>query len=210
MSTEGTMSTEGVEEKRGISRRDLIKKGAVAGAIVWTVPFIESVPAYAATGSTVNSACSYFILVYTVTNGGQTATYADRIGSDGSCNGSNTSADVYWCYTCPDGNHYDNANANINQNGTPLGTSGCAANTYFNVNGNTITPRLSNVTIIFAMAHAGSLNPTTGQAPFTLDKKSGQCTSTVLPTKVNVACAPISSATFQCLAPAGGGTTTGP
>lgn len=43
------MTTE--EKKSGISRRDLIKKGAVAGAVIWTVPMIETVPAYAAVGS---------------------------------------------------------------------------------------------------------------------------------------------------------------
>ena len=61
------MSTDITEEKsgkRGISRRDLIKKGAVAGAIVWTVPFIESVPAYATTGSVQFIGASYVYVVY--------------------------------------------------------------------------------------------------------------------------------------------------
>lgn len=194
------MSTDITEEKSGISRRDLIKKGAVAGAIVWTVPFIESVPAYAQTTSNVSSACSYFLLVYTVTVNGVTTTYADRIGSTGSCNGNTTSADVSWCYSCGS-NNYDNQGATnaIRLDGTVLPSSGCAANTYFTVTGNTITPKTSNVVIIFAVAHAGSLNSSTGQVP---NEYTTTCTSTPLASKVNVACAPISSATFDCL-PAG-------
>jgi hypothetical protein len=33
----------------GLSRRDLMKKGAVAGAIVWSAPLLTSTPAFAAT-----------------------------------------------------------------------------------------------------------------------------------------------------------------
>src|SRR5579863_8745724 len=149
------------EEKHGFSRRDLIKKGAVAGAIVWTVPMIQSVPAYAAGGSQITTTCSYFVLVY-IKNG---VTYADRVSSTGACGGPQTSADVSWCYTCPDGHSYDNVGARtgggtadiLEQNGVSLSGSGCTAGDgTFNVSGNTITPG-SGVTIIFAVASAGSL-----------------------------------------------------
>lgn len=199
------MTTE--EKKSGLSRRDLIKKGAVAGAIVWTVPMIETVPAYAATGSTISTACSYFVLVYTVTNPltGVGLTYADRITNTGSCAGNTTSADVTWCYQCSSG-MYDNLapqNA-IRKDGILLASSGCAANSYFTVSGNTITPN-ANVTIDFAVAHAGSLNTTTGQEPgtppstaliypYTCDESP-----TGLQGKVNVACGPLTRASFSCL-----------
>ena len=72
------------EEKSGLSRRDLIKKGAVAGAIVWTVPMIESVPAYAAAGSgcppPAALAISGAAVVYTTTAGGSTV-YWTSFGS---------------------------------------------------------------------------------------------------------------------------------
>ncbi len=90
-------------EKGHISRRAVIVGGAVGAAAVWTVPLIASTPAYGVpvTGSNITSACSYFVLVYTV-NGTGTAGpfYADRIGSDGSCAGNTTSTDVVWCYNC--------------------------------------------------------------------------------------------------------------
>lgn len=71
------------ETKSGISRRDLIKKGAVAGAIVWTIPMIETVPAYAATGSgcppSAPLAISGAAVVYTI--GGGSTVYWAAFGS---------------------------------------------------------------------------------------------------------------------------------
>lgn len=197
------MSTDITEEKsgkRGISRRDLIKKGAVAGAIVWTVPFIESVPAYAQTTSNVTSNCSYFLLVYTVTVGVTTNTYADRITSTGACAGNTLSNDGDWCWRCDSTHLYDSLGTGntIRLNGSIIPSSGCTAGQYFNVSGNTVTPSNSSVTIIFAVAHAGNLNSSTGIAP---NIYSATCSTNPI-TKVNVACAPISSATFDCL-PAG-------
>ena len=60
------MKTE--EKKSGFSRRDLITKGAVAGAIVWAVPMIETVPAYAAVGSIAAMSCSYGFIIYSDTS----------------------------------------------------------------------------------------------------------------------------------------------
>lgn len=184
------------EEKPGLSRRDLIKKGAVAGAIVWTVPMIESVPAYAATGSTISTACSWFMLVYTV--GG--VTYADRVTNTGSCAGNTTSHDVQWCYACDLTHTYDNLGASdaLRLNGNVIPSSGCAANTYFSVSGNTITPN-TGVTINFAVAHAGSLNSSTGTEPGTPTGIGFACNNALGQSKVNVACGSLSHATFSCL-----------
>jgi hypothetical protein len=54
-----------------ITRRELLTKGAVAGAIVWSVPMIESVTARAAaqSGSTGAFNCSWAILVWYVPGG---------------------------------------------------------------------------------------------------------------------------------------------
>jgi hypothetical protein len=61
-----------------ISRRDLIKKSSVAGAIIWSAPVIESVTSRAAAQSTgcssANFSASWIYVVYTYTSGGVTAT----------------------------------------------------------------------------------------------------------------------------------------
>lgn len=61
-----------------ISRRDLIKKSAVAGAVFWSVPVIESVTSRAAAQSTgcssANFSASWIYVVYTYTSGGVTTT----------------------------------------------------------------------------------------------------------------------------------------
>lgn len=198
------MSIDEQTTKKGINRRDLIKKGAAAGAIIWAVPMIESVPAYAATGSTVSSACSYFVLVYTINGAGP---FADQISSSGSCGGNSTSADIKggWCWTCPGTTDtYDNlggSNNAVRLNGVTLPTSSCtSASGHFIVSGGTITPG-PGVVIQFAIAHAGSLNSSTGQDPGTPTGVGFACNDLLGKDKVNVACAPISRATFDCLAP---------
>ena len=56
------------ESKPGISRRDIIKKSAVAGAVFWSVPIIESITSSAAavSGTTGGSFCgaSYAFVFY--------------------------------------------------------------------------------------------------------------------------------------------------
>ena len=59
-----------------ISRRDVIKKGAVAGAIFWSAPVIESVVSRAAAQSGgISLAASYIFVEYTCTANGTTTTY---------------------------------------------------------------------------------------------------------------------------------------
>lgn len=59
-----------ITERSGISRRDIIKKGAIAGAVFWSVPVIESVTSAAsATSATGPISCSWAYIVYAV--GGQ-------------------------------------------------------------------------------------------------------------------------------------------
>jgi hypothetical protein len=47
-----------------VSRRDVLKKGAVAGAAFWAVPVIESVTSKAAAASGGGISCAYAIVVY--------------------------------------------------------------------------------------------------------------------------------------------------
>jgi hypothetical protein len=66
-------------ETAGTTRREVLKKGAVAGAIVWAAPIVSSSPAFASTGQCSGSKpCTdyYFINSTGGTNCG---------GSDGSC-----------------------------------------------------------------------------------------------------------------------------
>jgi hypothetical protein len=75
----------------GISRRDVIKKGAVAGAVLWSAPVIESVVSRAAAQSTCNSTAtfnaSYIFVVYTV--GG--VTYFTGFTAGGTCGSQDSS-----------------------------------------------------------------------------------------------------------------------
>jgi hypothetical protein len=51
-------------ETSGISRRDVLKKGAVAGAVFWAVPVIESVTSAASAGSSSFVTCSFSFVVW--------------------------------------------------------------------------------------------------------------------------------------------------
>jgi len=46
------------EPSRGISRRTLIKRGAIIGGIAWVTPLIATTPAFAQTGSDVHACCA--------------------------------------------------------------------------------------------------------------------------------------------------------
>lgn len=60
-------------ESQGISRRDLLKKGAVlGGAVVWTTPVVQTMGmgrAFASTTSPVGPAISYIALIVTCADG---------------------------------------------------------------------------------------------------------------------------------------------
>jgi len=74
-------------ERSGISRRDIIKKGAIAGAVFWSVPVIESVTSAA---SATSGACtpapltiSGAAVLYTLP--GSTTVYLAAFTSSGAC-----------------------------------------------------------------------------------------------------------------------------
>lgn len=74
------------ETKSGISRRDLIKKGAVAGAVFWSVPVIESVTSRAAAGSLTTGpiGCSWTYVIWKYQGG--TTLYVSGYSNAGSTN----------------------------------------------------------------------------------------------------------------------------
>lgn len=107
------------------SRRDVLKKSAVAGAVFWAVPVIESVTARAAAASNcLNNATfssSYVWVFFSVTSGNTTSYYFTGVKNDGTfsqgasnpaclpCTNSSTSVTTY--YSIP--------NISGNSGGTP-------------------------------------------------------------------------------------------
>ncbi len=146
----------------GISRRDILKKGAAAGAAFWAVPVIESVTSRAAATSYPTITCSYAIVVYqcgTTYYWARYANTADNTCTPGGNNGGGTGCT--WPYPGGPSNGVVigqfNANAsvpNISVNGTPLqwGAMNCTNLTQI---GDTITAD-STCTILAAVAFGGN------------------------------------------------------
>ena len=68
-----------MNSQAGSTRREVLKKGAVAGAIVWTAPILSSSPAFAATGACSGSKpCTDFYFM-------QSTGGTNCAGTDGSC-----------------------------------------------------------------------------------------------------------------------------
>jgi hypothetical protein len=82
------MSIEEQITKKGLNRRDLIKKGAAASAVFWAIPVIESVTSAASAtsgGGGVFSGASYAFIIYSNTAG--TAYFiASYTGGGSPCN----------------------------------------------------------------------------------------------------------------------------
>ena len=80
-------------EKKGMSRRAVIRNGAIGAAAFWSVPIISSLPAAAATGSTgAELPCSFAIIVYVEISGSNVDDYTYFVngwkgnsGPGGSC-----------------------------------------------------------------------------------------------------------------------------
>jgi len=205
------MSTnEGVQEKSGLSRRDLIKKGAVAGAIVWTIPMIASVPAYASVGSPGGiTACSFVTIVYTytVTNAdGSTnvlGPVANKFDSTG-CHPNGTN-NFGFCYQCGS-TTYDNGGSDRKVRSTDTSSStptptdvpdGPCPSPYFYFSGGQVIP-MPGVTILFVVAHNGNFNwsSTGATTPYTtIDASTGLCNTSSTDSVYQVACGPITNST---------------
>ena len=164
--------------KKGISRRDLIKKGAVAGAVFWSVPVIESVTSRAAAQSgCVSFNASWIYVVYTVAGHPNQYFFTGFSAADsggGSCTpGSNPHAPVsqlcggvtftlqQFSGTPTNGDVTVDNGFTVTYVGM-TGSPNCM--TYLSINGGDVTPAQSGVTIVAAFC-------------FGANKLSGACPS---------------------------------
>ena len=150
-------------DEPGISRRDVIKKGAAAGAILWAAPVVESFVSRAAAASVTCTPCS--------SSGGFTYSYASivfMIGSNvyvvkisgNSCSGDNgTSGDIAGLVNVScNGVTYTNPGGTLEANGTPITPypSSCPF-TFGGTSGHDVCVNNgSGVTVLFAVGHDGS------------------------------------------------------
>lgn len=163
-------STDMEERKSGISRRDLIKKGAVAGAVFWSVPVIESITSRAAAQSgcvTFNASWIYVIWKYNGTyyytgykqgDSGSTCTASSYPDSKpdvsiGPCDG------YYWKLlgsqgTPPELQQSATSDFASATDVTYLGQGSCG--TYLRINGGEVTPFLTGVQIVAAFCFGGT------------------------------------------------------
>ncbi len=155
-----------VEEQggsKGLSRRQMIKASAIAGAAAWTAPVIVdslSSPAAAASGS-FPTGCSYALFVFYVNGAGP---YIARVGlGESVCSFSNSTSndDQFTAYSC-NGHTYAGGNGTFNdmiwQDGTAVpvypGPQSCTD--FFTIQGSTIVEKQPAVaTIVFSTSHHG-------------------------------------------------------
>jgi hypothetical protein len=154
-----------VGARRGLTRRQMIRASAVAGAAAWTAPMIVdslASPAAAASIPPGNLGCSYAMVVFTVT--GDSTVYVAKVGENGqSCQGTgSTSADTTFSTTCNSVTYANPSSVMTGVGGnpiTPYPTSPCPG--LFTV-GNGQIEAASNVTVLFAVAHAGGCKNVAG------------------------------------------------
>ena len=145
--------------RSGLSRREIIKRGAIAGGIAWTAPVLVGsvTPVGAQVGSPSGGyPCSYITVVYTF-NG---QTYAVKFNKNAAvCDGVNsTSNDEDFSTVCNGVTYNNTCSGTAICTGTPgsviQGDPNCSSRVFF-AGGTTITAAVG-VTIIFAAAHDGS------------------------------------------------------
>jgi hypothetical protein len=145
----------------GMSRRDLIRASAIAGAAAWTAPvIIDSLSSPAAAGSGgVPVGCSWFYVLYKRA-GSDVVYWTSADDSSALCGNAqpanNSGARVKTCngvtYTLPDGTHpvptYDSGSGATPATADP----NCA--TYISINGTTLLA-IGDATILAAFSHPG-------------------------------------------------------
>jgi hypothetical protein len=139
-----------------LSRRDLIRRGAVIGGVLWAAPVIETLasPALAAGSPAPGFACSYALVVFTQ-GGVQRVTKINEHMT--SCESTDHASDDIkgFSHSCGVNTYSVDSSGNLDKNGTPL----TAASTCpFTIQGCTITPNPA-VTIDFVLFHDGSFGP---------------------------------------------------
>jgi len=141
----------------GLSRRDMIKGAAVAGAAAWTAPMIiDSLTSPAAAASSCGPGTpnlSYGIVVY---KSGSTY-YSVKVAGNTCTSTTDTGGDIAGDlnYNCPGTGTFTNPGGTITLNGVALTAGNCANITIHNSSG--WVSANNGVTIVFAFAHDGSL-----------------------------------------------------
>jgi hypothetical protein len=155
----------------GLSRRTLIKGGAMVGGLVWAAPVIDSFTSPASATSGAPFACSYALVVFSL--GG--TTYAVKFGQNAiSCSDTNTDGDYKNSVVgvCGNTTYAIDANNNITQSvsggaATEIPPYGGDCGQLFTINpggcsvtGNTVAA--GTPTILFVLVHDGSFGKTPG------------------------------------------------
>jgi hypothetical protein len=148
---------------RRVSRRTLIKGGAIAGGMVWAAPVIDSFVSAASAGSAVGFPCSYATIFYTLS--GSSTVYAVKLNDPSSgCNNTNTDGsygpndpNVFTCGSLTFGVDQNNDWETTSGGTTTTTTPGSCTTAGVTVNGSTVTVSGSGVTVIAVLLHDGSL-----------------------------------------------------
>jgi hypothetical protein len=153
--------------RRGLTRREMIRASAVAGAAAWTAPVIIDSLASPAAATSIppgNLGCSYAMVVFTVT--GSSTVYVAKVGETGqSCQATgSTSADTAFTTTCNSVTYSNDNPGNVmtGVGGNPIAvypTNPCPG--LFTVSNGQIAAA-SNVTVLFSVAHAGGCKNVAG------------------------------------------------
>jgi hypothetical protein len=171
----GSNVSETETERRGLSRRDMIKGAAAAGVAAWTAPVIlDSLmsPAAAASGPVLTSSLSYALIVFDY--GG--SRYVMKItGGQATCaGGSAFSGDVPdQALTACNNTTYAISGGNLVRTAGTTFTAWAGPPTcdsLFSASGFTVTAK-GGASIVYGVAHAGSYK----QPPCAFDKLSVKC-----------------------------------
>jgi hypothetical protein len=152
-----TVSPVGKTTGEGLSRRDMIKGAAVAGAAAWTAPMIiDSLtsPAAAVSGGVT---CSWFYVVFK--KPGSSTVYWTGGSTGTACGTFSTNNAPTVCKTC-NGVTYTMLNGGQGNmtygttcgSGTSATAAGATCGTYISVSGNTVTA-INGATILAAFSH---------------------------------------------------------
>jgi hypothetical protein len=141
--------------RRGMSRRELIRNAAGAGVVAWTAPLlIESIASPSASLSD-GFPCSYASIVYTVNGSGPFAAKINQFTSTCDTSDNSTSSDAPGFSNACGGHTYSNgcSGNKMCQDGSavPAGGGSCP----FTVSGGHVTAN-AGVSILFAAIHNGS------------------------------------------------------
>ena len=168
--------------RRGLTRREMIRASAVAGATAWTAPVIvDSLASPAAAASSSPVSCSWFYVVY-MKPGSSTVWWTSANNSSTVCNnaapannsGTRTKTCYGVTYTLPDDNHpiptYDTGS------GAVAATNDPNCSSYIMISGSTLTAK-GGATLLAAWSHPGSDSVCSACPSTTANNSVGVCGS---------------------------------